>query len=530
MSGAGDLDEDRRSPEDARDGTGEEAVRVGVRCREAGLEPGEAADPCVMVIFGASGDLTAKDLVPSLYELHCQELLPGRFAVLGTARTEWDDATFRDRMREAVLGRSEVDGSRWESFARRLHYCPADVRSPPGGDYADLAREVERLRERHGIPDNVLFHLAVPPSFFTEIPGRLERAGLTQSEEGWRRLVIEKPFGRDRASAVRLNRELQDVFAEDEIYRIDHYLGKETVQNMLVFRFANPGYEPIWNRNYIDHVQITAAEDVGIGDRAGFYEETGVVRDMVQNHLLQLLCITAIEPPVRCLGSSLRDETAKVLQAVEPVEPERDFVAGQYGPGRIDGTEVPGYRGEEGVEPESTTPTFAALELRVDNWRWSGVPFYLRTGKRLPRKLTEVAVHFRPTPHSMFPGQDDVERNVLAFRLQPEEGIVQRFAAKRPGPRVALEPVRMEFEYARAFGIEEPPSAYAWLLMDAMQGDQTLFARRDWVEHAWSIVDPLVDSWESSPHADLPNYRAGSWGPDGAEALLERDGRSWKAI
>jgi glucose-6-phosphate 1-dehydrogenase len=481
-----------------------------------------------MVIFGASGDLTGRELLPSLYELWRKDLLPDPFAVLGTARTDWDDDSFREEMRRWV---DPEDPERWREFARRVHYVCTDLTAPPDADYARLEERIGEVRELHGIPDHVLYHLAVPPAFFTETARKMKAAGLATSDSGWRRLVVEKPFGTDRESAEELNRALQTAFPEDQIYRIDHYLGKETVQNMLVFRFANPGWEPIWNRNYIDHVQITASEQLGIGDRAGFYEKTGVVRDMVQNHLLQLFCITAIEPPVRCLGTSVRDETAKVLGAVNHLNPARDFVAGQYGPGRIDGTRVAGYREEDGVDPDSTTPTFAALRLTVDNWRWAGVPFYLRTGKRLERKLTEVVVHFRPTPHTMFPGQGDAHRNVLAFRLQPREGIVQRFAAKRPGPELSIEPVQMNFGYAGAFGIEEPPRAYAWLLLDAMQGDQTLFARSDWIRRAWSVVDPLVDHWEEGDGVpELPNYEAGSWGPDAARQLIQADGREWTEI
>ena len=382
-----------------------------------------------------------------------------------------------------------------------------------------------------GIPDNVLFHLAVPPALFGPIAGRLGASGLAPGVGGWRRLVVEKPFGHDRASARELDRRLREVFGEDQIYRVDHFLGKETVQNMLVFRFANPSFEPVWNRNYIDHVQITVAEDIGIGTRAAFYEQTGVVRDMVQNHLLQLLCLTAIEPPVHFDGASLRNETAKVLDAVS-AGVDGVAVRGQYGGGEVGDERVAAYREEDGVPADSTTATFAAIRLMIDNWRWSGVPFYLRTGKRLARKLTEVAIRFKPTPHLMFPvtsGQP-AHGSVLVFRLQPDEGIVQTLAAKQPGPDLSLSTVTMNFRYAEAFGVDEPPRAYAWLLLDAMQGDQTLFARADWIDKSWQIIDPIVDRWASERPADFPNYPAGSQGPASADSMIRRDGRRWRRL
>jgi glucose-6-phosphate 1-dehydrogenase len=354
--------------------------------------------------------------------------------------------------------------------------------------------------------------------------------GLSTSPEGWRRLVIEKPFGEDRASARELHEQLAEGFDEDQIYRIDHFLGKETVQNMLVFRFANPSFEPIWSNRFIDHVQITVAEDIGIGTRAAFYESTGVVRDMIQNHLLQLLCMTAVEPPVHFDARSLRDETVKVLQAIRP--PKREAcIFGQYGPGLGQGEKVQGYRSEDDVPDDSTTATFAALKLEVDNWRWSGVPFYLRTGKRMARKLTEVAVHFKPTPHLMFDLEEGepVHRSILVFRLQPEEGILQTFVAKQPGPHICLTPVTARFLYADAFDVQEPPRAYAWLILDVMEGEQTLFAREDWVDQAWAIVDPVVEMSESVGE-DFPNYEAGTWGPAASVELLARDGRSWRTL
>ena len=493
---------------------------------------GAPADPCVAVIFGATGDLARTELLPSLFELYCKKLLPERFAVIGFARRDWTTERYRDVTREAIEDACAWHPEAWDDFAARLRYVAGDATGPVEDGYAALREGIAAAAADGGIPDNVFFHLAMPPSTFGTIAERLRAAGLTASDAGWRRLVVEKPFGEDRDSALELDRQLRSTFREDQIYRIDHFLGKETVQNMLVFRFANPAFEPIWNRNYIDHVQITVAEEIGIGTRAAFYEKTGVVRDMVQNHLLQLLCMTAIEPPVNFDGASLRDETVKILEAVNrrPIDLERDAVRGQYGPSPAGAGDARGYREEEGVDAASNTPTFAAIKLGLDNWRWADVPFYLRTGKRMPRKLTEVAIQFKPTPHVMFPRSegDAVPPNVLAFRLQPREGIVQRFIAKQPGPDVTLRDVTMNFRYADAFGVEEPPRAYAWLLLDVMQGDQTLFARADWISEAWRTVDPLVGRWENGPAGDFPNYAAGSWGPAGADALIARDGRSWR--
>jgi glucose-6-phosphate 1-dehydrogenase len=494
-----------------------------------GMAKGAPPEPCLVVIFGVSGDLARHTLIPSLYALGCQGLLPEPFAIVGFARREWDDEAFREHMREIVRRKRPFRETQWQKFARGLMYVQGDFSSPASDAYATLWEKITKIQAERHIPDNILFHLATPPSFYSEIAQKLADASLLHSDHGWRRLIIEKPFGYDEASARALDRHLLRLIDEEHLYRIDHFLGKETVQNMLVFRFANPGFEPIWNRNYIDHVQITAAESEGIGTRAGYYESAGVVRDMLQNHLLQLLCITAMEPPVTYDGISLRNETFKVLQALEPVNVPSDCVLGQYGPGLLDGYAVRGYREEEDVPRDSTTPTFVALKLRPANWRWAGVPFYLRTGKRLLRKLTQISIHFKPTPHVMFPVDDPgrLQQNILTFRLQPDEGILHTFLAKQPGPDICLRPVRMHFSYNATFCIEEPPSAYEWLLLDAMLGDQTLFPRSDWIYKAWSIVDPIVKRWESEPPNDLPNYPAGSWGPAAADALLKRDGRVW---
>lgn len=488
------------------------------------------ADPCLMVIFGASGDLTRRSLVPSLFELAAKGLLPQPCAVLGVARSDWSDDAFRERMREAVGPEGREAEKVWEDLATRLYYLSGDF-----GDEDSFRALRDRIADLQGqldLPDNLLFHLATPPALFAPIAGHLDQVGLARSDEadaGWRRIIIEKPFGEDSASARALHADLQRVFAERQIYRIDHFLGKETVQNMLVFRFANPSFEPIWNHRFIDHVQITVAEDIGIGTRGSFYEKTGVARDMVQNHLLSLLCMVALEPPVAYDARSLRDETVKVLQAILPPDP-RDCVGGQYRAGEVDGQRVRGYRDEDAVAPDSTTSTFAALKLAVDNWRWTGVPFYLRTGKRMARGLTEISVHFKPAAYPMFAQGEDAaqHRNLIAFQVKPQEGIIQSFAAKRPGPELCLTPVTSRFQYADAFGIDRPPRAYAWLILDAMEGQQTLFAREDWVDEAWRIVDPVVERLERVRAEDLCGYGAGSWGPDAADDLLEREGRRWR--
>jgi glucose-6-phosphate 1-dehydrogenase len=508
--------------------------RPGFDVDERGIRRGEPVDPCVLVIFGASGDLTRRELMPALFELYRKRLLPDLFAIVGVAPSDWSAEHFQQTMYAAVAEHCEGEIEDWSGFAKRLSFVALDASSPPGDDYAALAAAVGRIRSGLGMPDNVLFHLAVPPVLFGDIASRLGESGLARSVHGWRRIVVEKPFGRDRATARDLDRQLRAVFGEDQVYRVDHFLGKETVQNMLVFRFANPNFEPIWNRNYIDHVQITVAERIGIGTRAKFYEQTGVIRDMIQNHLLQLLCMAAMEPPVSFDAKSLRDETAKVLDAVNavPVEEEASAISGQYGPGTIDGHDVPGYRQEKGVPPESATATYAAIKLTLDNWRWAGVPFYLRTGKRMTRTLHEVAIHFKPTPHLMFRAKERIpgHQSVLTFELQPKEGITQTLAAKQPGLEPVIRTVTMNFGYAEAFGVHEPPRAYAWLLLDAMQGDQTLFARADWIDTAWTILDPIIERWDSLPADQFPNYAAGSAGPVAADELMLRDGRRWREL
>lgn len=499
--------------------------------------PSVEADPCVVVMFGASGDLAARQLVPSLFELERKGLLAPNTVVLGTARSDWSTDRFREIMCEAVKEHcSGVASSAWQAFQAKLSYVNLDVTDDADAGYARLAEHIADLREQFGTPDNLIFHLAVPPRFFGVIADRLATSNLVVSsgedspdpDQGWRRLIVEKPFGQDLASARALDQQLRAHFREDQIYRVDHFLGKETVQNMFAVRFANPMFEPIWNRNHVDHVQITVAESIGIGSRAGFYEDLGVVRDMVQNHLLQLVCVTAMEPPVAYDAASFRDEMTKVLQAVNvrPIDPECGAVLGQYGPGSVDGVQARGYLEEEGVESDSTTATFVALELSLDNWRWAGVPFYLRTGKRLAEKRSEVVVAFKATPHFMFSGsRANRGPHDLVFRLHPDEGIRMDMLAKQPGPELQLAAVDMSFTYAKAFGIEDPPRAYAWLLHDAMRGDQMLFARSDWVREAWEIVDPLTERWD---HISPAQYPAGAWGPKAADDLLTNEGRYWR--
>lgn len=497
--------------------------------KNKGIVKGEPPDPCIIVIFGASGDLTHRELIPSLFSLNCLNLLPKSFAIIGFARRDYTDESFRSEMKNATKKNMGCKDEQWNKFAANLFYVKGDFNDLDSQGYKNLGERILKLQETQDVDDNILFHLATPPESYGLIIKGLNKFSLSKGNSGWRRIIIEKPFGSDERSAKELDHEIHKVFEEEQIFRVDHFLGKETVQNMLVFRFANPGFEPIWNRNYIDNVQITVAEEIGIGTRGNFYEKTGILRDMVQNHLLQLLCMTAIEPPVHFNANALRMETWQVLEAICRISIEKDVVLGQYGKGVINSTEVPGYREEKNVSGESTTPTFAALKLTLDNWRWSGVPFYLRTGKRLKKKITEVSIKFKPTPHLMFPvdGQKKLNPGSVVFRLQPNEGIIYTFIAKQPGAELKLQPVNLNFEYANAFGIDEPPSAYQWLLFDAMKGDQTLFPKSDWITKAWSILDPIIKRWEEKPWAKLPNYEAGSWGPDASVELLQRNNREW---
>jgi len=490
------------------------------------------ADPCVLVIFGGTGDLTRRKLLPALLNLAEARLLADRFAVLAVSSHDLSDAAYRAQMDRSVREHAAgpIEDAAWEGLLGNLHHLQGDLQDP--ATYRAVADRLRELDAAHKTGGNALFYLAVPPSLFVPTLRRLGEAGLLAERDGWRRVVIEKPFGRDSASAVALNAAIREVLAEPQVYRIDHYLGKETVQNLLVFRFANGIFEPIWNRRYVDHVQITVAEELGVERRGRYYEEAGALRDMVPNHLFQLLSITAMEPPISFEADAVNDEKVKILKAIPPLAPEEVFhctVRGQYGPGALDGKPVPGYRQEPDVAPDSPTPTFVALKLGIDNWRWAGVPFYLRTGKRLPRRVTEIAIEFKRAPFELFRGTS-VERlraNLLVVRIQPDEGIALRFGAKLPGPEVRLGNVQMEFCYSDYFGTE-PATGYETLLYDCMTGDRTLFQRADMVEVAWSILTPVLDVWEALPPRDFPDYPAGSWGPPEADELMARDRRKWR--
>ena len=485
----------------------------------------------IIVIFGASGDLAHKELLPALFALYCLNFLPKNFAIIGFDRIEFDNEGYRTEMRNAIEKVKSIEDVKWKGFADNLFYVQGDFVVKPEVSFGNLASLIKKLQDDKSISGNVLFHLAVSTLFYSKVIKELGESGLSKSNDGWRRIIIEKPFGWDEKSAREIDKDIHKVFNEDQIFRVDHFLGKETVQNMLVFRFANPGYEPIWNRNYIESIQITVSEDIGIGTRAAFYEKIGVVRDMIQNHLFQLMCITAIEPPVNYNANSLRSETLQVLEAVCDIKKE-DVVFGQYDSGKIDNKDSLSYRDEKGVNKNSTTPTFAALRIYLDNWRWAGVPFYLRTGKRLNKKLTEVRIKFKPTPHLMFPinTEKEKEHNVLTFRIQPNEGIYYKFTAKKPGATLELTPVDMNFEYATAFGIEEPPNAYQWLIYDALIGDQTLFPTADWIYKSWSLLDSIISRWEKKPWTKFPNYKPGSWGPEESNKLIVNDGRNWDEL
>ena len=486
-------------------------------------------EPAVAVIFGASGDLTARKLVPALYDLAEGRRLPMEFAVVGVSRTEMSHEEFRKRLRGALDQQrpGRVSDEVWSSFCGSVFYLRGDSKDPQ--TYRELKRFLRDLDAGRGTQGNRAYYLASSPSLVSPIVERLGEAGMNEGEGGgWARLVVEKPFGRDLASARELNRDIRRYFRERQIYRIDHYLGKETVQNILALRFANGIFEPIWSQHYVDHVQITVAEDIGVGTRGAFYEEAGALRDIVQNHLMQVLCLTAMEPPVAFDAESVREEKVKVLKAVRRVpenEVESCAVRGQYTRGWVWGEEVPGYREEKNVAPDSTTETYVALKLFIDNWRWAGVPFYVRTGKRLPKRVTEIAVQFKPTPHAPFAGAGEIEPNVLVVRVQPEEGISMKIGAKVPGTGFEIRSVNMDLLYGTAF-LEEVPDAYQRLLLDLLLGDPTLFIRADEAEGAWEILDPVVRAWTESEK--VSPYPAGTWGPEEAEELIERDGRRWR--
>jgi glucose-6-phosphate 1-dehydrogenase len=492
----------------------------------------EVLEPTAIVIFGAAGDLTWRKLVPALYDLYRDGGLPEPFALLGVDREEITERALRLRFRDGVrrFARHRVTARRgdWDDFAACVHYLRGDLTDPDA--YARIGARLARFDKGWGVPANHIFYLAVAPFLVEPVTDGVAAAGLC-SDPRRTRIVVEKPIGHDLASALRLNTVLSAKFAESQIFRIDHYLGKETVQNILAFRFANPLFEPIWDRRYVDHVTITVAEDIGVGHRGSYYERAGALRDMVQNHLFQILCLVAMEPPVTYDADEIRNKKVDVLHAVRPIRPEEvalHAARGQYADGWVRGEQVRSYREEEEVSPASNTETFAALKLFVDNWRWQDVPFYLRTGKRLADQLSEVSIRFREVPHQSFPAEAmlDWQPARLVMCIQPHEGIVLKFQAKQPGPRMRLRPVDMRFSYEEAFG-DPSPDAYETLLWDVITNDATLFMRADQVEAAWRLVMPVLDAWAASPPTDFPNYMAGTWGPESAETLIARDGRNW---
>ena len=503
-----------------------------------GLTQERIAPSCTMVIFGASGDLTKRKLVPALYSLARDRLLPQPFSVVGVARRDIGDEAFRTQMKESVdkfARRRPAEEALWGSFGQGLFYVAGTFND--AATYQKLKERLDALDKERGTSANRIFYLSTPPSEYATIIPHLAAAGLINADRQgpFTRVIIEKPFGTSLPTALELNRSVLSSLREDQTYRIDHYLGKETVQNILAFRFANGIFEPLWNGKYVDHVQLTVAEAIGVEGRGGYFEGAGMIRDMVQNHMLQFLCLMAMEPPAAFSAKSVRDEKLKVLQSLRPFsknshELSREVVRGQYGHGFVAGQERIAYRQESGVATDSIVETYVAMKMYIDNWRWAGVPFYLRAGKGLPKKVTEIAIHFRNAPHHLFPQSANAlaeEPNVLSLRIQPDEGISLRFFAKVPGPAMQLRTVPMEFRYGTSFG-HEPPEAYERLLLDCMVGDSTLFTRGDEVEASWAWIDPIFAAWDKGPRPEFPNYDAGDWGPAAADALLAQDGRIWR--
>jgi glucose-6-phosphate 1-dehydrogenase len=492
------------------------------------------AEPCLLVIFGASGDLTKRLLMPALYNLACDRLLSPHFAIVGIALDEMTTEQFRARMTEDIKKfstRKTFDPAVWDEFVGRLHYTPGNFSDPAA--YRKLLDLTGKLDAQYETAGNVIVYMATPPSVFGLISDQLSKAGFKDRPHGWTRIIVEKPFGHDLPSAVALNKEILAHWREEQIYRIDHYLGKETVQNLLTFRFANEIFEPLWNKNHIDHIQFAVTETVGVEGRGRYYDQSGVLRDMIQNHMFQMLAYLCMEPPASFKADAVRNEKAKLLESVRIMKPEdvlRYTVRGQYGPGKkADGSPAVGYRQEPDVDPHSNTETFAALKLFIDNWRWEGVPVYLRSGKALWKRGTEIVVQFKKAPEVIFrdtPAADRIEPNRLIFHIQPDQGIELRFQAKSPGPAMFLQKVNMRFDYREAFEASRG-TGYEVLLYNCMIGDATLFSRTDLVETAWRIAQPMLETWASTPPADFPNYPAGTWGPKAAFELIERDGRRW---
>jgi glucose-6-phosphate 1-dehydrogenase len=505
-------------------------VKIAPEDIEQAQSPGRERlpDPIVVVIFGASGDLTKRKLLPALYHLQQSALLPQEFAIVGVARRPLQDEFPKD-MKDGILkfGGVKEDSEELDTFIAKVSYHAMNF--DDDGGYEGLKSLLAKIDEEQGTKGNRLFYLATAPEYFSDIIDRLGKSGMAQPENGNVRAIIEKPFGHDLQSARELNDDVNKVFHENQIFRIDHYLGKETVQNILIFRFANGIFEPIWNRNYVDNVQITAAENIGIEGRGPFYEKAGALRDVMQNHIMELLSFVCMEPPVSFEAESVRREKVKVWRAIKPI-PMEDTVRGQYGPGSVDGEQVKGYRQEDRVNPNSRTETFAAVKLEIENWRWAGVPFYLRAGKRLANRATEITIHFKQPPMLLFNRQTgpckDIQPNLITMRIQPDEGISLRFSAKVPSPDMSVCPVIMDFNYAAAFGTSSA-NGYERLLLDAMLGDATLFAHRDGVEATWKLYTPILEAWAKTEPKGFPNYASGTWGPPESDDLLDRDGRHW---
>jgi glucose-6-phosphate 1-dehydrogenase len=501
----------------------------------------QTVKPCVVVIFGATGDLTHRKLVPALYNLSVDGLLPTNFSLVGFARRDWTDDSFRESLRDGVSQfsrRKPLDESIWSEFSKHSCFVSSAFDSPEG--YKELKRKLEEIDLVSGVSCNRIFYLATSPEYFEIIAKQLNQAGLLSvlSDTGAQsRVIVEKPFGHDLESAEKLNKALLESMREDQIFRIDHYLGKETVQNLLVFRFSNGIFEPIWNHKYIDHLEISVCEAIGVGSRAGYFDKMGILRDIVQNHALQLLCLVALEPPVAFEADAVRDEKVKVLRSLRRYSQDdvrNKVIRARYQSGAVEGKEVVGYLGESGVDSRSTTETYVALELSIDNWRWAGVPIFLRAGKRMAKRMTEISIHFKSVPHRLFEGEDvkNVKPNILSFQIQPDEGISFKISSKPPGPKVRVQQVNMDFSYGASFGVE-PPEAYERLLLDGMRGDATLFTRNDEIEEAWELLQPIFDAWKQ-PEASAPpvyGYEAGSWGPKVSDdLLLQKVGRPWRRL
>ncbi len=499
------------------------------------MEKEKIPDPCIMVIFGASGDLTKRMLIPSLFKLYAENFLHKNFTVLGFARKEMDDESFRNSMSEGIdefLEGESFSKKTWEQFQKNLFFFSGEYRQL--NSFKKLKAELNELDSERNIGGNRLFYMAVPPDVLPQIIGNLGKSGLNKKvkKKSWTRIIIEKPFGHDLDSAIKINEMVSRCFSEEQIYRIDHYLGKESVQNILVTRFANGIFEPLWNRNYIDHIEITSAESIGIENRGGYYDSSGALRDMVQNHLLQLVGYIAMEPPANFNSNSIRDESLKVFESLRPIrviEVEKQVIRGQYIESVIKGNRMTGYRDEKDVDPKSRTETFVGMKFFIDNWRWGGVPFYIRAGKRLPTRVTELVIHFKPTPYHLFKSKKDIAQsyNLLVIRIQPDEGILIKFAMKVPGTEFKVQNVNMDFHYSD-LSHAKLPSAYEKLLLDCMLGDSTLFIRADAVEACWKFIQPILDAWDKFPEIKVYGYPAGTWGPDCADDLIAGRDFKWR--